>query len=114
MNWEQALREALRRCEPPTGFAERVLERVGMEAGVSLRRRRRPWLRWVAVAASLTLLVAGGYQYREHRVRVRGEQARDELLEALRVTETKLKLVREHINRTSGVPHSETTQESRI
>ncbi len=114
MNWEEALRGALRRCEPPTGFAERVLERVGREAAVAVRRRPRPWLRWVAVAASLALLVAGGYQYREHRVRLRGEQARDQLLEALRVTETKLKLVREHINRTSEVPRSETTQESSI
>jgi hypothetical protein len=112
MNWEQALRGALRRREPPPGFAERVLERTSRQAAVVVRRPSRPWLRWCAVAASLTLLVAGGYQYREHRLR--GEEARDQLLEALRVTETKLELVRERINRKSGAARSETTQENRI
>lgn len=111
MNWERELRAALRRREPPAGFAERVLERAATQ-GAAPVRRRRPWLRWCAVAASLALLAAGGYQYRERRLR--GEEARDQLLEALRVTEAKLELLRERINRTSGAAHSETRQESRI
>lgn len=112
MNWDEALRNALRRREPPPGFAERVVERIRRQAAAPAPLRRRLW--WLAAAASLVLLLAGGWQYREHRQRLRGEQARDQLLEALQITGAKLEVLRQRIHRIGRATPSQTEQENRI
>jgi hypothetical protein len=83
MNLEDELRSALRRKEPSPEFTERVLARVG---GVPVRRAPRPWVRWVAAMAASVLLAAGAVEYRQYR----GEQAKSQVLLALRIAGGKL------------------------
>jgi hypothetical protein len=83
MNLEDELRSALRRKEPSPEFTERVLARVG---NVPVRRAPRPWVRWVAAMAASVLLAAGAIEYRQYR----GEQARSQVLLALRIAGGKL------------------------
>lgn len=88
---EQQLREALRPLEPPGGFAARVAARLESE--------RRGWPRWqplrqwvpAALAASVLASVLLGYGWELRRER-QGLQARQQLIEALRVTGEKLDL----------------------
>lgn len=114
MNWDEALRSALRRREPPPGFAERVVERIRGQAAAPGPWRGRLW--WLAAAASLVLLLAGGWRYHEYRQRLRAEQARDQLLEALQITGAKLEALRQRIHRIGHATPSQTQteQENRI
>lgn len=93
---ENRLRAALRPVEPGAGFAERVLARVARgdarrgeaHPGETPRRPRRRLPG--ALAASLVALLIGGHFWQQHRERVAGLEARQQLLEALRVTSEKL------------------------
>ena len=74
MDWlDEELRRALARQEPPDGFAERVMA----------RRARAPWgtRRWLAAAAMVVVVAGAAGVWREHR----GNQAKQELLLALRL-----------------------------
>ena len=89
---ERQLREALRPVDSTEGFAERVQARIERE---SLRSQRsRPALyRWAPQALAAALLVAALGMYGWHAQRERqGLEARQQLLEALRVTGQKLDL----------------------
>lgn len=85
--FEEQLRESLRRVEAPAGFEQRILARVES-------RRRSSQRRWLAVAASVVMMVsAGGYgmHWREEQVReARVEQARAQLEFALKLTSRQL------------------------
>ena len=102
---EDALREALRRKQPPEGFAERVLAR---RASAGAWDRFRAWfeipsLRW-AGAAALTLVLLAGIQYSaEQRRRAEGEAAKEQVLTALRVTADKLEYTREKVRQVAGI-----------
>lgn len=92
MSLEHDLESALRRRSPDPGFSRRVMERI--ERG---QPRRRPvW--WRAAAASVTLgLVLGGYAtYRtvEHR---RGERAKEQVLEAMRIAGEKVHMAQQEV-----------------
>lgn len=88
---EKQLRDALRAVDPPAGFAARVSERT------QPRRWQRRWLpmqgQWAsaALAASVLATLVLGYGWQMHRER-QGQQARQQLIEALRVTGAKLDL----------------------
>jgi hypothetical protein len=94
--FEEELREALRREDPPEGFARRVLARV------ERRERRNSWLRWPAVfhapalrwatALAAFALAVGVYDYRRKAEQAEGERARQEVMQALRITGSKLRL----------------------
>ncbi len=111
---EDALREALRREEPPVGFAERVMERVQSRAQRAPRQGavnrwwsfRQPFgLRWAAAFASLVLLIGGGIGYRQHKAeRAKAEHAKDQLMLALRITGSKLRMVQERIRWVEEAP----------
>lgn len=91
---ERALRDALRRPSPPPGFAERVLARAEAEAAARRWWRRPaalPWAGW-AVAATLVVAAAGGAFLHERQRR--GEEAKEQVMTALRITEAKLELAR--------------------
>lgn len=105
---EDRLRAALRPVEPPDGFVERVLARSARSAsaeGPAVTREatgrsswlHRPWLTG-ALAASLVLALLGGHLWQEQRERAAGLAAREQLMEALRVTSEKLDLVYEGVN----------------
>ena len=78
-DFEQELKSALTRKEPAKGFTERVLQQVAPPS------RKRPLRGWasLAVAASLFAGMFGVVRYEEHR---KGEQAKDQLMLALRIT----------------------------
>jgi hypothetical protein len=84
MKLENELQAALRRKEPPPGFADRVLARV---PSAPVGRPRRTWVRWFAAMAASLLLAGGGLEYRHYQ---RGERAKAEVLLAVRIAASKL------------------------
>ena len=87
---DDELKNALRREEPPPGFAERVLARVNSQ------RPARPW--WAAAVAAAVLLAAGVEFEHQRRLRAEGEQAKERVLLALQITSSKLQFVKEKID----------------
>jgi anti-sigma-K factor RskA len=111
---EDELRNALRRQEPPAGFAARVLARAaGEPAPQSAWARvwetltswfRAPLFARAALAGALCLLVVLGVQYeqRQRLERLRGEAAKRQLLLALRVTGSNLRAVHDKVRELSA------------
>jgi hypothetical protein len=81
-DFENDLRQSLRRVPAPQGLKAKILQQ---------RRRQRaqthpfPWQR-LAASLLLTAVVAGGYALRQREERREGEQARQQVLTALRIT----------------------------
>ena len=95
--FEDDLKLALRRVDPPEGFERRVLARLP-GAPPPARRREHRLAAW-AVAAGLIFASFGGVAvYQQYQQQRRALEARDQLLLALRVTGQKLDEVRNHIN----------------
>ena len=96
---DDELRNALRREEPPPGFADRVLRRAA-RGPFEQPQTSRPFLRWAAAAAVVAAL-AGGFQYvsvqQAHEERIRGEAAKEQVVQALRIAGSKLHLVQAKI-----------------
>jgi len=83
MDWlEQELKQALARKEPAPDFDARVR-----------RRLVRPMPRWLAAAAALIVIAGGGALYRRHQ----GEQAKDQVMLAMRLAGSKLNRVQAHV-----------------
>ncbi|MFZ0298851.1 MAG: hypothetical protein WAM13_10935 [Candidatus Sulfotelmatobacter sp.] len=112
--FKDQLKNALRRQEPPQGFADRVLARAGE---ISWRRQvNHAWsdlwqqivdqplapaslLRWAIVPIVAVALVAGGLHYRSvQRERAQGEAAKQRLLLALRIAGSKLRLAKTRVD----------------
>ncbi len=102
-DFEGMLREAMQRQEAPLGLKQRVL------AKARERRRavQRPWWRvwmWQRVAASAVLAMAVGgfvvYQQHERRVEEqrKGEEAREQVMTAFRITSKTLGRVNERLS----------------
>jgi p-aminobenzoyl-glutamate transporter AbgT len=93
MNLEHDLERVLRRERPPAGFASRVMQRIEADQP---RVSRSRWLR--ATAASVTLVaVLGGYATHkvvEHR---RGEHAKEQVLEAMRIASEKMHYAQQEV-----------------
>jgi len=99
--FEDELRQALRRREPPAGFAERVLARVRARQ----RQPRRPSLlhwRWLAPVAALLVLAVGLHFLEERRRRQEGERAKQQVLLALKLAGSKLRLAQERVQAVIG------------
>lgn len=100
MKLEDELAVALRREEPPPGFANRVLERIeGSPAARASAWRRRAWRG--AIAASLVLVISSGVWLREQREerleRAQGEAAKQLALVAIRIASQKTSMARERV-----------------
>lgn len=100
-NPEYELRRALRRVEPPPGFADRIIERAARPK--PRQDTGRKWTRWpiarLAAAAALAIAVTGGMWYRgEQRRQAAGEEAKRQLLLSLRIAGDKLQHVRARVN----------------
>lgn len=91
MNLEDELKLALQRKEPPDGFRQRVLAATSTRAG----RPRHPY-RSLAAAALLTVLL-GGTTAHFIEQRREGERAKEQVLQALRITSHELRDTRQHI-----------------
>ncbi|HVH89117.1 MAG TPA: anti-sigma factor [Terriglobales bacterium] len=102
---DKQLKNALRRCDPSPGFAERVLSRIEMDSEQVVRPVHRPgwhWpiLRWAAIPTLAGVLALGfGYQMYRHHKREEAEAriARQQLLLALRITGNKLRLAKQKV-----------------
>jgi hypothetical protein len=92
MNLENDLRRTLKRESPAPGFAGRVLDRIER----SEAERRPIW--WRAAAASVTLaLVLGGYATHKVAERRRGEEAKEQVLLAMRIAGEKVHYARQEV-----------------
>jgi hypothetical protein len=95
--FENELRKALCRREPPPGFSDRVMARVPRKPN------RLPWM--AALAAALVLVMAGisfWHQERERQRRVAAEKAKAELIYALQVTASGLETAKAMLQRQVG------------
>ena len=110
---ESQLRKALRPVDPGEGFTSRVLARAAAEDAQGNpgappspgKLRRFIWLP-AAVAASLVLVAVVTHLLRE-RQQERGLAARDQVMEALRVTSAKLDLAYKIVNRPAPAPEED-------
>jgi hypothetical protein len=95
---EKSLRQALKPVDPEEGFAERVLARVRAEQAPPARWRQNRFRTFgAALAASAVLAVVVIHSWQERQER-RGLEARQQLIEALRVTGEKLDIAYQGVN----------------
>jgi hypothetical protein len=109
-SFDDELKSAVRRQDPPQGFADRIVARAAEQGTREVKPAWRdswlkifaqplPLLRWAAVAAVAIALVLGGVHYRNvQRERARGEAAKERLLLALRIAGNKLQLARTRVD----------------
>jgi hypothetical protein len=83
-HFEDDLRAALRRKEPPSGFAARIAARTRPAP------RRTPWI--AAIAACL-LAGLGSFEYQQYE----GRKAKRELLVALEIAGSKLNIAQQKV-----------------
>ena len=95
------LRNALRRVEPPAGYAERGMQNVRDDRNVRLKpdaTNVRASSRWSwAVAATLVVALGGGVWYRAEEQR-RGEEAKRQVLLSLNIAGSKLRAIEIKVN----------------
>jgi len=104
---ENLVRSALRRVDPPAGFAERVLARLPAEKSGRKWYAMRGWRlalmpQWAPAAAVLLIagVVLGSWEAHQIRERkAKAEQAKVELLEALQITSAKIQYTRGRVFR---------------
>ena len=100
-DFEDRLREALQRREPPAGFVERVIAQVPS-------RRAHLWTRWRPMAAIAAVLLvafsAGLFEYRRQVERAnQAEAANRQLMYALRLMARKIERVQNRVMNSSTV-----------
>jgi hypothetical protein len=95
-DFDDSLREALRPIDPGDTFTQRVLSRVESKPTPVARMTAQRWLMAATVAAvALGAVFAHEWQVRRTQ---RGLKARQELIEALRMTGEKLDLAYRVVN----------------
>ena len=101
--FDDAMKEALSRREPPAGFTERVLARAAEQEARSspferfLELFRGPRLRWAGALAAVVLIVAGAQYHSVRQQRIQGERAKEQVLLALRITADQLHFTRQKV-----------------
>jgi hypothetical protein len=98
---EDELRQALRHREPPAGFAERAAARARARQTEKRRPRLLTW-RWLAPVAALLVLAAGLRFFEERHRRLAGEQAKQQVMLALQLTGSRLRLAQQRIQQVIG------------
>ena len=103
-DFERELREQLTARDAPEGFANRVMARVAVREKVHERRRwfRQPVWQWAAVTALAAVVAVGVGLQHEREQRREGEEARAQVMLALRITGTTLRDVEQNINHPVG------------
>jgi hypothetical protein len=104
---ENELRHAMKREDPPEGFAERVISRAA-ETRQAARTTvfMRPVFRWALAGAMCLLFAVAGIEYRQARhERARGEAAKAQLMLGLRITADKLQLVQAKVQQIGNPQH---------
>ncbi len=103
---EEELRAALRKQQPPEGFAARVMARVNTATPPKSARWtliiafvRSPRWRWAVAGLAACLLLAAVvvHQRREQRMKAQGELAKAQMMKALHIASAKLNLARRKV-----------------
>jgi hypothetical protein len=102
---EEDLKKALRRVEPPAGFAERVFARASAPAppGPSWWESiivlfRPPNVQWVALSLFMSVMIpAAGVYRKERQEREEGEKAKQQLMFAVKIAGNKLHHVQQRV-----------------
>ena len=89
-DFEDQLKGALRKQDPPTGFAERVIAKTKP----AKRMPGRPIWTFAAIAAALVVMIGVNHEVRERAEERRAEAASRQAVLALRITAEKLNAVR--------------------
>ena len=84
-DFEQELKQALERRPAPPSLKRRILAQRDMRQTQKLHRHTMIWQR-LAAAVVLVALIAGGYTWRQNVERRKGEEARRQVMTALRIT----------------------------
>lgn len=105
MNPDARLHRALRPCDPPEGFAQRVRARVEHERRASQPPRPPVW-RWMAMAAAMVAVLAGPLAWREYESRREALAARAQVLLALQIASRELNTVHRKVVRPVSGPES--------
>jgi hypothetical protein len=135
--FDNQLKHALRRQDPPMGFAERVIAQSQKATTAAHHGAPKPqrffffpgpafggyllWVRSAAAAAISAVLIAGGIHYRTlqvekagrekaQRERIEGEAAKQRLILALRIAGSKLQVAREKVQQINA-PATDSQQE---
>ena len=105
MNLENDLRRALRRTEPPSGFADRVISLAAPSASLPKPGATRWWqLRGLVFAtATATAVLIAGLAWQGHQ-QERSLQAQKQLITALNVTQASLQKAQQRIRRVAAKP----------
>jgi hypothetical protein len=98
---EKQLRHALRRSDPPRGFAERVIAQIHQDSDRESHRNVSSWnwglkLRWAAIPALAAVLVFG-FWFRAYEQRQQEKEAlaaKQQVMLALRITGSKLRMAK--------------------
>jgi hypothetical protein len=106
--FEEQLKEALARQDPPGDFNARVLAAVEERRVRSSTGVWRGWARWahswqVAPALAALLVLSLGAIYQEHQRIARGEAAKEKLLIAMRVAGAKLHEARDRVSKVQAM-----------
>lgn len=99
---EKRLRQLLRPVDPPEDFTQRVMGEVERKQQRQGPRVRRLAIISAALAASVMFVALGFHQWKQ---RENGIAARDQVFEALRVTNDKLDLAYRLVNTPPRNPH---------
>jgi hypothetical protein len=102
---EKALKTALQREPAPSGFADQVLRKASMRSMPVVPPvfpPLVPWwrmfpVRWAVAGVVVVACMVGGVAEHARQQRIRGEQARQKVLLALRITGTKLRQVQRQV-----------------
>jgi hypothetical protein len=100
--FEEELKKALARRQPPDGFTARVLAKAENKRARTSKWNPRIWFHhaqiWRLVPALVVLLaVTAGAVFQRHQRAVRGEEAKEKLLTAMRIAGTKLHDTQQHV-----------------
>ena len=99
-DFEKELQQALQRRPAPPSLKRRIMERRGL---LTIERRHRYWVVWQRVAAGLLVAaVLGGameWRLRREEERRQGEEARRQVMTALRITGHALNEMNAQLNR---------------
>jgi len=99
-DFEKELQQALERRPAPPSLKRSIMERRGL---LTMERRRSNWLVWQRVAAGLVLaaMLGGAMEWRLRREEERrqGEEARRQVMTALRITGHALNEMNAQLNR---------------
>jgi len=99
---EKALQSALRREPAPDGLSARVLREARAYQPPPAPWWRLPMVRWAAVGVAAAACVVGAFSEHARQQQIRGQAARQQVLLALHITGSKLRIVQDQVKANAG------------